>query len=174
MRLRTTEGWNISLWHPAVVVRAGVRHRIIFSIEHWHLFDIAPLPPTNKYFIGLPLKYASCLLLKCLARRNDLSCHRTSFSLFQPVLPPASRARSYQGCERGSHGTARDARRERRVCSACPKSQPLGCRHLLSTPWTKCGESHFCLIRPAAWRKMIASRCTHVLMWKEFGLLCRL
>lgn len=52
--------------------------------------------------------------------------------------------------------------------------QPLGWRRLPSTPWTKCGESHFSLIRLAAWRKMIASRCTHVLMWKEFQLLCQL
>lgn len=111
---------------------------------------------------------------ECLARRNDLSCHRTSFSLFQHALPPASRARSGQGCERGSHGTGGDAGRERRVYSASPKSQPLGCRRLPSTPWTKRAESHFSLIRPAAWRKMIASRCTHVLMWKEFQLLCQL
>lgn len=108
---------------------------------------------------------------ECLARRNYLSCHRTSFSLFQHALPPASRARSDQGWERGTGG---DAGRERRVYSASPKSQPPGWRRLPSTPWTKCGESHFSLIRPAAWRKMIASRCTHVLMWKEFQLLCQL
>lgn len=84
-----------------------------------------------------------------------------------------ARARRDHGCERGSRGTARDAGRERRIYSASPKSQPLGFRRLPSAPQTKCGESHFCFIRLAAWRKMIKSRCTHVLMWKEFGLLCQ-
>lgn len=49
---------------------------------------------------------------------------------------------------------------------------PSAGRRLPSPPQSKCGESHFCLIRPAAWRKMIASRCTRVLRRKEFGGLC--
>lgn len=96
-------------------------------------------------------------------------CHRTSFSLFNHFSTPESRARGAQDGEQQGGQAAGEAAGERQAYSAPPKSQPLGCKHR-----PKCGESHFCFSRPAGWRRMIASRCTRVLMRKEFGLSWRL